>query len=233
MRPDRPGAKDGAGEGRPPGPAARAGANARGSAPSAIPSEAVRGAVTLAVSIFLIGVALSVAANSGSGSSALVGTVHDRLFSPWLVPAWLDLGFDYRLTYGLPDDADHFIEVAPWGAGTAPRRLPAPGVTGERAARWRRLARAIAEGEADPEREGLLPEGLAAGLFRLAGADDVELRVVRTLPPERTAAGTAARRDEVVVLRLRRVGGAVQLIRDTPLEELAPLVPAARAGEPH
>ncbi|NBV47306.1 MAG: hypothetical protein EBR86_17135, partial [Planctomycetia bacterium] len=104
---------------------------------------------------------------------------------------------------------------------------------GERAARWRRLARAIAEGEADPEREGLLPEGLAAGLFRLTGADDVALHVVRNLSPERTAAGTAARRDEVVVLRLRRVGGAVQLIRDTPVEELAPLLPAASTGEPH
>jgi len=233
MRPDLPRAGDAAGTGRPPGPTTRSGAGTRGADPSAPPSDAVRGTVTLAVSILLLGVALSVAANSGSGSSALVATVHDRLFSPWLVPAWLDLGFDYRLTYGLPDDADHFVEVVPWGAGTAPRRLPAPDVTGERAARWRRLARAIAEGEADPDREGLLPEGLSAGLFRLAGADDVALRVVRSLPPERTAAGTAPRRDEVVVLRLRRVGGAVQLIRDTPREELAPLLPAATAGEAH
>ena len=192
--------------------------------PATAATGSCRGAVTMAVSFYLVGLVLSVAANSGSGSSALVRTVHDRLFSPWMVPAWLDLGFDYRLTYGIPDDAEHLFEVRPWGESGAPRRLPALGVGGERAARWRRLARAVARGEADPDQEGVLPEGLATGLFSLVGSDDVSLRVVRMLPPDRLATGTGPVRDEAFACRLRRVAGRVQLIRDTPAEELAPLL---------
>lgn len=210
-------ARASAGQARSAGSAAVAGRRAP-------PSESVRGAITLAVSIYIVGLLLTVAAHSGSGTSALVGTVHDTLFAPWMVPAWLDLGFAYRLTFGLPDDADHRLEVRPWDSSRVLVSLPEPPVWGERAARWRRLARAIAESEADADREGLLTGGAARGLFAVAGADDLMLRVVRTVPPDRDAAATEPRREDVWSGRLRRVAGRVQVIRDTPREELAPLV---------
>lgn len=201
-------------------------------APSAATTEAFRGVATLMVSLYLLGLLLSVAANSRSGASALVRTIHDRLFSPWMVPAWLDLGFDYHFTHGIPDDAHHVIEGQPWGAAGPPQRLPPVGSRGERAARWRRLARTIARGEADPDREGVLPEGMAAGLFSLAGADDIALRVVRMVPADFLSAGTEPVRDVAFAARLRRVAGRVQLIRDTPAEELAPLLPGTAAAPP-
>ncbi|MCS5678924.1 MAG: hypothetical protein NZ603_03410, partial [Acidimicrobiales bacterium] len=84
--------------------------------------------------------------NSVSGSSALVRTLKGRLFSPWLAPAWLDLGFDHPLTYGRPEDADHLIDIRVSGGAAGPAEtLRLPGTRqGERAARWRRLARRTA-----------------------------------------------------------------------------------------
>jgi hypothetical protein len=76
-----------------------------------------------------------------------------------MTPPWLDLGYDTKLTYGLPDDADHRIEVRRQGAPATARPLvlPADGMRGERARRWRRLARAAVIAEQDPDREALLP----------------------------------------------------------------------------
>ena len=105
------------------------------------PSPVTQAAVTVALSIYLVGLVLSIVGNTGSGSSAVVRTIKSRLFSPWMVPPWLDLGFDYRLTYGSDEDGDFSVEVRRQGDGkAAPVRLPGR-LTGERAARWRRAGR--------------------------------------------------------------------------------------------
>lgn len=194
-------------------------------------SDAVRGGLTVALALYLLGLALCVAGNSGSGSSALVRTVKSKLFSPWMTPPWLDLGYDTRLTHGLAVDGDHRFEIRRLDAPTAPEAviLPGPGMHGERAARWRRLARATAVSEADPEREALLPAAVGAGAFASWDTNDVSLRVMRHLPPDRRdvidgLADIAGRDEEASAVRVRLVDGDVQLITSTPREELAPLV---------
>jgi hypothetical protein len=196
--------------------------------PSDRPSEAVRAGVTVAIGLVLAGLALAISTNSLSGSSALLGTVKSRLFSPWLVPAWLDLGWDYRLSYGLAEDADHEIEVAGRG-GEAVVSLPAD-LGGERAARWRRLARTIAVGGLDGD-GGVVAAGVARGGFTITGTTDVDVRVIRIQQPDRDAALEPAV-EQVYAARVRRVGDDVQLIRDEPRGELAPLLrpPQDRSG---
>ena len=94
---------------------------------AAAPGETGRSVVSVLLVIYLVGLALSVAGNSASGTSALVRAVKGRLFAVWMVPAWLDLGFDTRLTYGLPEDGDHAIELRPHGRRAAePILLPPP-----------------------------------------------------------------------------------------------------------
>lgn len=191
------------------------------------PSEAVRAGVTVGIAALLLGLGLAIATNSLSGSSALLGTVKSRLFSPWLVPAWLDLGWDYRLSYGLAEDADHEIEVAGRGTG-ASIALPADR-GGERAARWRRLARTIAVGGLDGD-GGVVAAGVGRGGFGITGTTDVDVRVLRLPQPDRDAA-VVAEAEQVYAARVRRVGDDVQLIRDEPRGELAPLLrPAPAAG---
>lgn len=185
------------------------------------PSESVRAAATAAIAVYLVGLTLAIASNSLSGSSALLGTVKSRLYSPWLVPAWLDLGFDYRLSYGLDEDADHEIEVAGRGAEREPAWLPG-GLSGERAARWRRLARTIAVGGLDGD-GSVVAAGVGRGSFGTSGTTDLDVRVFRLPQPERTAAADAEF-EQVYTARVRRVGDDVQLIRDEPRGELAPLV---------
>ena len=75
--------------------------------------EAIRGPATILLAIYLVGLFVCVAGNTASGTSMLLGTLHDRCFAPWMVPVWLDLGHDTRLTYGLPEDADHHLEIRP------------------------------------------------------------------------------------------------------------------------
>lgn len=205
----------------------------RGAAPHAVTasaehraapaSDAVRGAVTLALAAYLLGLLLSIAANSSSGASALVSALHGRLFSPWMVPPWLDLGFDYGLTRGLPEDADHRLLVSGRGAAAPALEFPATGMTGQRAARWRRLARAVAVDDADPSGTSVLATGMAEGLFSRVGADDLEVVVFRDPFPER---GTAPRStpEKVSTVRLRRGPAGLQLIRTSDPEELAPLL---------
>jgi len=175
----------------------------------------------VAIALVLVGLGLAIATNSLSGSSALLGTVKSRLFSPWLVPAWLDLGWDYRLTYGLDEDADHEIEIARRGGESAVIMLPADR-GGERAARWRRLARTIAVGGLDGD-GGVVAAGVGRGGFGVTGTTDVDVRVFRVPQPERGAA-IEAEATQVYAARVRRVGDDVQLIRDEPLGELAPLI---------
>jgi hypothetical protein len=194
-----------------------------------LPSEWVRALVTVALCLYLVGLVLCVAGNSGSGSSALVRNIKSRLFSPWMVPPWLDLGYDYRFTYGQPDDADHRIEVRRRNdtASEKPLLFPSAGMWGERAARWRRLARAAALAEQDPDREGLLPTAVGVGCFDELSAEDVSIRLLRHLPPERAdvAAGAPAPRfDRAYAARVRRIGGEVQLLKAEPRGEVAPLV---------
>jgi hypothetical protein len=146
--------------------------------------NAVRGVVTVALAVYLLGLLLTVMANSASGSSSLVRTLVNRLFAPWMAPAWLDLGFDYRLTHGGPADgvvpaegtgpADGTaeLEIGPWGGPPAAvRRFPGQ-LRGERAERWRRLARAVAAAD-DADREGLLATAAARGMFATVGAQDL------------------------------------------------------------
>ena len=200
---------------------ARARNGGAGETPLDRPSDAVRAVVTMAIGLVVVGLVLAIATNSLSGSSALLGTVKSRLFSPWLVPAWLDLGWDYRLSYGLDEDADHEIEIARRKGEAATVVLPADR-GGERAARWLRLARTIAVGGLDGD-GGVVAAGVGRGAFGVTGTTDVDVRVFRIPQPERGVA-VEAEAAQVYAARVRRVGDDVQLIRDEPPGELAPLV---------
>jgi hypothetical protein len=91
------------------------------------------------------------------------------------------------------------------------------------------LAQATAASESDPEREGLLPAAIGQGVFTPWYTDDVSLRVLRHLPPDRRdaidgLADVGGRVEQAYAARVRLVDGEVQLITSTPREELAPLV---------
>jgi len=194
------------------------------------PLETVRAGLTVALGLYLVGLLLCVAGNSASGGSALVRTIHGKLFSPWMTPAWLDLGYDTRLTHAAPEDGDHWFEIRRLDAPAAETIvLPGPTFRGERAARWRRLARATAVNEADPDRESLLPAAVGAGAFVPWNSHDLSLAVMRHLPPDRGdvlvgQADVVGRDEEAYAARVRLVDGEVQLIEATAPVELAPLV---------
>lgn len=203
----------------------------------------VRGPATMLLVVYLVGLGLCVAANTASGTSRVVGTLKDRLFAPWMVPLWLDLGHDTRLTYGLPEDADHHFEIRPAvsrparparpgrGPATAVLRFPATGDHSERGARWRRLAVATVRAEEDAEQAGVLPAAIGAGLFRAAGDDDLEVRIVRRVAPDYESARSPRRDETALKVRVRRLAGELQLIPLPPAEEVAPLVdPAPPTG---
>jgi hypothetical protein len=192
------------------------------------PSPVTQAAVTVALAIYLLGLVLSIVGNTGSGSSAVVRTIKSRLFSPWMVPPWLDLGFDYRLTYGSDEDGDFSVEVRRQGDGkAAPVRLPGR-LSGERAARWRRLARSIAV--EDTDRDGLLAAAVGRGMFDEVGAEDVNVRVLRTPLVDR--GGPPSAPVQAFSARVRMVGGELQLIRAEPRGEVAPLVQPDASGDP-
>ena len=198
------------------------------SSDSKTPSAVTQAAVTVALAVLLLGLVLSIAGNTGSGSSAVVRTIKSRLFAPWMVPPWLDLGFEYRLTHGSDEDGDFQIEVRRQGDGkAAPVRLPGR-LTGERAARWRRLARSIAVEDAD--RDGLLAAAFGRGMFDEVGAEDVPGRVLRTPLVDRGGPPTAP--VQALSARVRMVGGELQLIRAEPRGEVAPLVRPEASGNP-
>jgi hypothetical protein len=192
------------------------------------PSPGTRAAVTVALAVWFLGVVLAIVGNTGSGSSAFVRTIKSRLFAPWMVPPWLDLGFDYRLTYGGEEDGDYALEVRRQvDAKTVPARLPGL-LTGERAARWRRLARSIALEDAD--RDGLLAAAVGRGMFDDMRAEDLVVRVMRTPLVDRGGAPTEA--VQASSARVRMVGGELQLLRAEPRGEVAPLVRPAADGSP-
>lgn len=192
--------------------------------PITVPTDAVRAAVTVALGVYLVGLLLTVLGNSSSGSSALVRTIKGRLFAPWLVPAWLDLGFEHHLTHGVPEDADHALEIRPtepMRSEATVLRLPGAG-GGERAARWRRLARAITTGGAgDP---ALLAAAVGRGAFAELDTQDVRVWVLRRPLPERDAAPAAGDPRRVYAARVRLVDGELQLLPSEPRGEVAPLV---------
>jgi hypothetical protein len=192
-------------------------------------SDAVRAAVTIALGVFLVGLVLAVLGNGSSGASALVRTIKNRLYAPWLVPAWIGLGHDHHLTYGLPEDADHSLELRATGDHTAtPLRLPGR-LTGERAARWRRLAAALAPAAAGDDQAVALTAAVAAGSFDELATEDVTLRVLRRQLPDRRELPLPTGLNVVTSARVRRVGGELQLIKADPPGEVAPLVtPATR-----
>jgi hypothetical protein len=190
-------------------------------------SDWLRAAVTIALGVYLVGLVLAMLGNGSSGASALVRTIKSRLYAPWLVPAWLDLGHDHHLTYGLPEDADHTLELRATGADTAAAlRLP-DRLTGERAARWRRLAAALAPAAAGDDQAVALTAAVAAGSFDDLATEDVVLRVLRRRLPERRALPLPTGSSVVTSARIRRVGGEIQLIKADPPGEVAPLVTPA------
>lgn len=187
------------------------------------PSDAVKAIVTVALGVYLVGLGLTILGNSASGPSALVRTIKGRLFAPWLQPAWLDLGFEHHLTHGVPDDADHALELEAWDGrgGDAAIVLP-DDAGGERAARWRRLAKAIAVGGAgDP---AVLAAAVGRGAFADLGSEDVRLRVVRWPLPERAGPPSDDEPLPIYTARVRVVDGTLQLIKREPRGELAPLI---------
>jgi hypothetical protein len=195
--------------------------------PSSLPAGWLRSLVSVAIATYLVGLGLTLLANTDAGTSRLVRTIKGRLFSPWLVPAWLDLGFAQPLTYGEPDDADQRIEIAPHGR--APERatpLVMPGeLRGERAARWRRLARAIASPRTTEEDAADLAAAVAAWSFPGLGCEDVDLRVMRSGRPDRTEPGSVPADERAFAARVRRVAGDLQLLKAEPRGEVAPPVP--------
>ncbi len=189
--------------------------------------DAMRAAVTVALGVYIVGLVLAVLGNGSSGASALVRTIKSRLYAPWLVPAWLDLGHDHHLTYGLPEDADHTIELRATG-GDAAAALRLPGrLTGERAARWRRLAAALAPAAVGDDPAVALTAAVAAGGFDDLATEDVTLRVLRRQLPDRRELPLPTGSSVVTSARVRRVGGELQLIKADPPGEVAPLVTPA------
>ncbi len=191
----------------------------------------LRQCVSVAVVIYLAGLLLTILANSDAGTSRLVRTLKARLFSPWLVPAWLDLGFAQPLTYGEPDDAHQRIEIVPHGrAANATSVVVLPGdLRGERATRWRRLARAIASDKTTAEDAADLAAAVAAWSFPRLGCTDVDMRVLRSGRAEPTAPTSTPDDETAFEARIRRVDGDLQLLKKEPRGEVAPLVPGPGA----
>ena len=192
--------------------------------------EVPRAVATVLLAVYLVGLGLTVVGNSGSGASLLVGVIKGRLFSPWLVPAWLDLGFDHPITYGQQADADHWLEVRPHG-DTTWQAGPGVSTSGPRAARWQRLLRAVVSSEQEPGREGLLPAGFGTALFAACGSDDVDLRIMIRPRPERQLPLAVPDPVAIYQARLRQLsGGELQLIKTEARREVAPVV--APGGTP-
>jgi hypothetical protein len=188
-------------------------------------SETAQAAASVAIAVYLAGLVLTIAANSVSGSSALVQTIKGRLFSPWMAPAWLDLGFDHPLTYGAAEDADQILEVRRWSGEGTPIRRPGP-QSGERGRRWRRLARGIATAAIE-DAAAPLAAGVGRGGFEAVGAGDVTVRVLRRPLEDRLAPPSEPRLIPVYAARVREVDGELQLIElggESKRGELAPVI---------
>ena len=136
------------------------------------------------LAIYFTGLSLTVACNTSSGSSLLLSVVKGKLFSFWLVPPWLDLGFDYFFTYGQQADATHYLELRKHGEENW-LRLSGPNVNDRQSIRWQRLLRSVIASEEEAGREGLLAEGFSGAVFTVCESDDIDLRILVQPRPER------------------------------------------------
>ena len=186
--------------------------------------EVSRSLATLVLVVYLMGLGLSVACNSGSGSSLLLGVVKERLFSFWNIPPWLDLGFDYSFTYGQQADATHRLELRAYG-DTEWMTVSRPSVRGGESIRWQRLLRSVIASEEDLTREGLLPVGFSEAAFAACESNDIDLRILVLPRPERQSPINAPAPIVLYQARIRRVAdNDIQLIKSESRQEMAPVV---------
>ncbi len=185
--------------------------------------EISRSLATLVLLIYFIGLGLSVACNTGSGSSLLLGVVKERLFSFWNVAPWLDLGFDYFFTYGQQADATHYLELRRHG-DTGWITMSRPSLRGGESIRWQRLLHSVIASEEGLTREGLLPAGFSEAAFGVCGSDDIDLRILVQPRPERHSPITVPTPIVLYQARIRRVADDdIQLIKSESRREMAPV----------
>ena len=140
--------------------------------------EIPRACATVFLAIYFTGLGLTVACNTSSGSSLLLSVVKGKLFSFWLVPPWLDLGFDYFFAYGQQADAAHYLELREHGKENW---IKPSWVDGNylQSIRWQRLLRSVVASEEEAGREGLLPAGFSEAAFAMCESDDIgQARVI-------------------------------------------------------
>ena len=186
--------------------------------------EISRSVATLVLVIYFIGLGLSVACNTGSGSSLLLGVVKERLFSFWKVSPLLDLGFDYFFTYGQQTDATHCLELRRHG-DTGWITMSRPSVRGGESIRWQRLLYSVIASEENLTKEGLLPAGFSEAAFVVCKSDDIDLRILVQHRPERQLPIKVPAPIVLYQARIRRVAdNDIQLIKSESRQEMAPVV---------
>lgn len=186
--------------------------------------EIPRACATVFLAIYFAGLGLTVACNTSSGSSLLLSVVKGKLFSFWLVPPWLDLGFDYPLAYGQQADAAHYLEIREHGNENW---IKLSGIDGNQSQsiRWQRLLRSVIASEEEAGREGLLPAGFSEAAFTLCQCDDIDLRILVQPRPERQLPLYNPAPIVLYEARLRKLaGGDIQLIKSEHRREMAPVI---------
>ena len=186
--------------------------------------EIPRACATVFLAIYFTALGLTVACNTSSGSSLLLSVVKGKLFSFWLVPPWLDLGFDYPLAYGQQSDAAHYLELREHGTETW-IKLSGIDEDHSQSIRWQRLLRSVVASEEEAGREGLLPAGFSEAAFSLCESDDIVLRIFVQPRPERQLPLDNPAPIVLYEARLRRLaGGDIQLIKSEHRREMAPVI---------
>ena len=186
--------------------------------------EIPRACATVFLAIYFTALGLTVACNTSSGSSLLLSVVKGKLFSFWLVPPWLDLGFDYPLAYGQQSDAAHYLELREHGKENW-IKLSGIDENHSQSIRWQRLLRSVVASEEEAGREGLLPAGFSEAAFSLCESDDIVLRIFVQLRPERQLPLDNPAPIVLYEARLRRLaGGDIQLIKSEHRREMAPVI---------
>ena len=186
--------------------------------------EISRACATVFLAIYFTGLGLTVACNTSSGSSLLLSVVKGKLFSFWLVPPWLDLGFDYFFAYGQQADAAHYLELREHGKDNW---IKPSWVDGNylQSIRWQRLLRSVVASEEEAGREGLLPAGFSEAAFAMCESDDIVLRIFVQPRPERQLPIDNPAPIVLYEARLRKlVGGDIQLIKSEHRREVAPVI---------
>jgi hypothetical protein len=186
--------------------------------------EMPRACATVLLAIYFTGLGLTVACNTSSGSSLLLSVVKGKLFSFWLVPPWLDLGFDYFLTYGQQADATRYLELRKHGDENW-LRLSGPNVNHQQSIRWQRLLHSVVSSEEEAGRESLLIEGFSGAAFRLCESIDIDLRILVEPRPERQLPIDTPAPSVLYEARVRKLaGGDIQLITSEHRREVAPVI---------